>query len=190
MSARKLSGLFFTLILFLLVSYFNKNTRALPKKNLQSVSPTPLSLISQKNTILGTTESAKSFETVKVVRVIDGDTIEIESGRKVRYIGINTPETHDPRKPVECFGKQAAAKNKELVEGKEVKLEKDVSETDRYSRLLRFVYIDGIFVNDYLVRQGYAQIDTVSPDVAYAEQFKTAEKEAREYNRGLWNSCK
>ncbi|MBI3335237.1 MAG: thermonuclease family protein [Candidatus Portnoybacteria bacterium] len=76
----------------------------------------------------------------KVARVIDGDTIELENGQRVRYIGIDTPETSDPRKPIQCFGIEAAKKNQELVEGKMVRLEKDVSERDRYARLLRYVY--------------------------------------------------
>lgn len=134
---------------------------------------------------------------VKVVRVIDGDTIEIEGGRKIRYIGMDTPEIHHPKKPVQCYGKIAAEKNKELVEGKEVRLEKDVSETDRYGRLLRFVYIDQqvasgsstLFINDYLVRQGYAHVATFPPDIKYQEQFTLAQEEAEKNNRGLWASC-
>ncbi len=125
----------------------------------------------------------------KVVRVIDGDTIEVAirgSLYKVRYIGIDTPETVHPQNPVEYFGKEATRKNRELVEGKIVRLEKDVSETDKYGRLLRYVWVDDIFVNDYLVRQGYAYAYTYPPDVKYAEQFVQAQKEARENNRGLW----
>jgi endonuclease YncB( thermonuclease family) len=124
---------------------------------------------------------------VRVKRVVDGDTIEIERGEKVRYIGMNTPESVKVNSPVECFGKEASAKNKELVEGKMVRLEKDVSNTDRYGRLLRFVYLeDGTFVNDELVREGYARVSTFPPDVKLAEQFKLAEREARENKRGLW----
>lgn len=128
-------------------------------------------------------------DTFLVTRVVDGDTIEIEGGQKVRYIGIDTPETVDPRKPVQCFGVEASNKNKELVEGKRVRLEKDISETDTYGRLLRYVYVDGIFVNDYLIRQGYAYSSTYPPDVKYSEQFIQAQKEARENNRGLWSGC-
>lgn len=131
----------------------------------------------------------KQVVTYLVTRVIDGDTIEIEGGQGVRYIGIDTPETVHPSKPVECFGLEASNKNKELVEGKEVRLEKDVSETDTWGRLLRYVYVDDIFVNDYLVKQGYAYASTVPPDVKYAEQFVRAQREAKEYNRGLWARC-
>lgn len=122
-----------------------------------------------------------------VTRVIDGDTIELEGGLKLRYIGIDTPETVHPSKPVEYFGQEASNKNKELVLNKVVRLEKDVSNTDRYGRLLRYVYTeDGLFVNDYLVREGYAKVYTYPPDVKYAEQFVEAQEEARQHKRGLW----
>lgn len=126
---------------------------------------------------------------VKVVRVIDGDTIEIEGGMKVRYIGVNTPELHDPRKPIECFGEVANNENKKLVEGKEIFIQKDISETDKYKRLLRYVWIGDIFVNDYLVRQGFAQVSTYPPDVRYTPQFLEAQAEAKNNNRGLWKEC-
>lgn len=125
----------------------------------------------------------------KVVKVVDGDTIVLESGQVVRYIGIDTPETSDPRKPVQCFGHEAASKNKELVLGKTIELEKDISETDKYNRLLRYIYIDDLFVNDYLVRNGYAYSSPYPPDVAYQDQLDQAEQEARNNNRGLWSSC-
>lgn len=145
--------------------------------NLKSFSPSPTpTLINQG-------------QTVKVTRTIDGDTVEIENGQKVRYIGINSPELHDPRTPVECFAQEAYEENKKLVEGKTIKLEKDVSETDKYKRLLRYVYINDIFINDYLVRQGFAQVSTFPPDVKYTTQLLEAEKEARENNRGLWVKC-
>lgn len=127
---------------------------------------------------------------IYVLNVIDGDTIKLSDGRVVRYIGINTPETKDKRKGIECFGKEAFEKNKELVEGKEIRLEKDVSEKDKYGRLLRYVYVDEIFVNDYLVREGYAYAVTYPPDVKYQKQFKEAQDEAIENNRGLWKECK
>jgi len=136
--------------------------------------------------------TANAITEAKVIRVIDGDTIEVNIGGsiyKVRYIGIDTPETVHPSKPVECFGKEASGKNRELVEGKIVRLEKDVSETDRYERLLRYVWVDDIFVNDYLVRQGYAYASTYPPDVKYADQFAQAQTEAIENNRGLWAIC-
>lgn len=126
---------------------------------------------------------------VKVTRVIDGDTIEIDGGQKIRYIGINTPETVDPQSPVQCFGSEATSKNRELVEGRAILIEKDVSETDKYGRLLRYVYIGDIFVNEYLVRQGFAYASTFPPDVKYQEQLRQAEQEARQNQRGLWGQC-
>jgi micrococcal nuclease len=129
--------------------------------------------------------------------VIDGDTIEIENGEKVRYIGIDTPEIVDPRKPVQCFGAEASKKNKELVEGKMVRLEKDVTDKDKYGRLLRYVWVDNLstgsgqalFVNLELVKQGFATSSTYPPNVKYQKEFLAAEKEAKESKRGLWGAC-
>lgn len=129
-------------------------------------------------------------EQIKVIRVIDGDTIEIEGGQKVRYIGIDSPETVDPRRPVGCFGKEASLENKKLVEGKNIILEKDISETDKYGRLLRYVYLpNGVFVNDYLVRNGFAKVVTYPPDVKFVDQFLEAQRQASEQKRGLWQKC-
>lgn len=125
----------------------------------------------------------------KVLRVVDGDTIEIEGGEKVRYIGINAPETVAPGKPVGCYGHEALNKNKELVEGKIVRLEKDISEKDKYGRLLRYVYLDNVFINDELVKTGYARVSTYPPDVKYQKLFLESEKYARENNLGLWGKC-
>lgn len=132
-------------------------------------------------------EELKSSEGIwKVTRVVDGDTIKFENGETVRYIGIDTPETVDPRRAVGCFGKEASDKNKELVLGKEVRLVKDVSETDTYKRLLRYVYVEDIFVNEYLVREGFARASSYPPDVRHGDLFRDAEREAREAKRGLW----
>jgi micrococcal nuclease len=120
---------------------------------------------------------------VKVVRVIDGDTIEIAGGAHVRYIGMDTPETY-PK--VEFYGPEAKAKNIELVEGKLVTLEKDVSDTDKYGRLLRYVYADGVFVNGELVRLGYAEAVSYPPDTRYQWQLEQLEKEAKAAKRGIW----
>jgi len=125
----------------------------------------------------------------KVVRVIDGDTVEIEGGRRVRYIGIDTPEIVDPSSPAECYGKEASDKNKGLVEGKEVRLEKDVSNTDRYGRLLRYVYVGDVFVNNYLVQEGFAHSSSYPPDIKYQDVLKRSEEEARKLNKGLWGKC-
>jgi micrococcal nuclease len=117
-------------------------------------------------------------------RVIDGDTIELITGEKVRYLGVNTPEVKT------CFGDEATKKNKELVELKTVKLEKDISNEDKYGRRLRYVYVGDVFVNDELVKQGFANVATYPPDVKFAGQFLESEKYARENKLGLWNTCK
>jgi len=122
-------------------------------------------------------------ETAQVVEIIDGDTIEVQIGGqvfRVRYIGINTPEVGQP-----CAD-EATAKNSELVEGKTVSLVKDVSDTDRHDRLLRYVYVGDVFVNAELVGQGYALASTYPPDVAYADLFVQLEAEARAAGRGCW----
>lgn len=134
-------------------------------------------------------------EKVLVSKVVDGDTIELADGRTVRFIGIDTPETVDPRRPVGCFGKEASNEAKKLLSGKEVVLQKDVSDTDKYRRLLRYVFLplgnnQVLFVNDYLVREGFAKVLTYPPDVKYNGQFRQAEREAREENRGLWGKCR
>ncbi len=144
--------------------------------------------ITQEATSAGIIAGAER-EKMSVKRVVDGDTIELADGRKVRYIGIDTPETVDPRKPVQCFGREAATKNRELVENKEVELEKDLSDTDRYGRLLRYVYVGDLMVNEELVKMGFAQSSTFPPDIKYQERFVDAEKLARKENRGLWVSC-
>lgn len=132
----------------------------------------------------------------KVIRVIDGDTIEIENKIKVRYIGMDTPELHDPRRSVQCFAQEAYLKNKELVEGKTIRLEKDVSETDKYGRLLRYVFVENnstgsgqLFVNNYLVKQGFGHMATYPPDIKYSELFRQSQQQAIANRIGLWNSC-
>lgn len=125
----------------------------------------------------------------RVVRVVDGDTIKVDIEGEVytiRYIGVDTPETKHPTKPVEPFGPEAAAKNEELVGGKMVGLEKDVSEVDRYGRLLRYVYVGDLMVNGELVSLGLAQVSTYPPDVKYQEWFLDLQHEAREAGRGMW----
>jgi len=176
---------FLVLLSTLLLSDFipksQENTQKKPVSAAPEDKKTPSSFIKEN-------EETK-LESILVKRVVDGDTIELETGQKVRYIGIDTPETVDPRTTTQCFGKEATAKNRELVEGKKVRLEKDVSETDKYGRLLRYVYVDEIFVNETLVREGYAFSSTYPPDVKYQDLFIEAERAAREANVGLWGSC-
>ncbi len=132
-----------------------------------------------------------SFLAVKVVRVVDGDTIQVccigWKHEKVRYIGVNTPETKHPTRGVEYFGKEASEANRKLVDGKTVRLEFDVQQFDKYGRTLAYVYLkDGTFVNAWLVENGYAMVMTVPPNVKYQELFVKLQREAREAGRGLW----
>lgn len=121
-----------------------------------------------------------------VAKVIDGDTIVLESGETIRYIGIDAPEVSLGE---ECFAKEATKANEELVLGKEIRLEKDVSEKDKYNRLLRYVWVGSTFVNESLVKEGFARFSSYPPDVKYQDLFKAAEQDARENNRGLWGKC-
>ncbi|MES2213411.1 MAG: thermonuclease family protein [Patescibacteria group bacterium] len=130
---------------------------------------------------------------VDVVRVIDGDTIVVTmddgAEEKVRLIGINTPETVDPRKPVQCFGIDASNKMKQLVTGMEVFLKGDKTQTDRdkYGRLLRYVYLpDGTFVNKVMVAEGYAYEYTYRIPYLFQTEFKKAQDNARVQKLGLW----
>lgn len=122
-----------------------------------------------------------------VTRIIDGDTIEVDiNGQtyRLRYIGMDTPERGDP------FFEEATEANRQLVEGQTVTLVKDVSETDRYGRLLRYVYLpDGTFVNAELVKQGFALVATFPPAVAHQELFVQLQQEARTAGLGLWGKA-
>lgn len=127
-------------------------------------------------------------EMARVAAVIDGDTIALAGGERVRYIGIDTPEMGSA--PRECFAEQATARNAALLAGKEVALRVDVSQRDRYRRLLRYVYLpDGTFVNALLVAEGYATAATFPPDVLFSTYFATLERQARQESLGLWGAC-
>lgn len=125
-------------------------------------------------------------ETAKVIKVFDGDTIEIEGGIKVRYIGVDSTEVYPSK---QCFSAEAKAENEKLVLGKEVTLIKDISETDKYGRLLRYVFVGDEFINDDLVKNGFAKVMTVPPDENYKDEFEASENYAKENNLGLWSKC-
>jgi len=127
---------------------------------------------------------------VRVARVIDGDTIELADGERVRYLGMDTPETVNPKKPVQCYGPEASARNHELLDGQAVRLVRDVEDTDMYGRLLRYVYLpDGTFVNMVLVADGYARVYTWPPNIAHTREFQAAQAQAKAAGRGLWGAC-
>lgn len=150
--------------------------------------------------------SETNFESATVIRVVDGDTavVNIDGNEfKLRMIGVDTPETVHPSKPVEYYGKEASDFTKnQLVEGTQIYLEKDVSDVDRYGRLLRYVWLDlpadldnpsiedmnTLMFNSMLVSNGYAQLSTFPPDVKYQEHFSVLEKNARDQKTGLWGN--
>jgi micrococcal nuclease len=130
----------------------------------------------------------------QVVRVVDGDTIRVRVDghtERVRYIGVDTPESVKPGTPVQCFAKRASAANAALVAGRSVRLVGDVEQRDRYGRLLAYVYRepDGAFVNAELVRDGFARTMTIAPNVAHARELADLARQARRAGRGLWAAC-
>ena len=141
-----------------------------------------------------------NYTDIYVKRVIDGDTLQLETGERVRLIGIDTPEMHESNKlyrdsqrtkqdisTIQKLGQRAYKFTKNLVEGKRVSLEFDVEKRDRYGRLLAYVYLkDGTFVNAEIVKQGYASLMAIPPNVKYAQFFLKLYREAREKRRGLW----
>jgi micrococcal nuclease len=139
--------------------------------------------------------ASRDASTGRVVRAVDGDTIVVAVGggreERVRYIGVDTPETVKPGTPVQCFGKRASAYNHALVDGRAVRLVGDAEARDRYGRLLAYVYRadDGLFVNAALVRGGYATTLTIAPNVAHAGELAALAAGARRAGRGLWSAC-
>jgi len=127
------------------------------------------------------TGSTSHIEQALVVRVIDGDTVELADGRHVRYLGIDTPELG------EDYGAEASARNRELVEKKVVELQRGKRDKDEYGRLLRYVYVDGVFVNAELVAQGYAKAYIFDPDERYSQVLVQLEQYAKMKKLGLWN---
>ena len=125
----------------------------------------------------------------KVVAVLDGDTIIIGGGEKVRYAGLNTPETHHPDKLPEYCGQEAFEANRRLVAGKTVRLEFDERQRDKYGRLLAYVYVDSLCVNAELIRQGYAQVSTYKDNQRYHDEFMRLQQNAIAARRGMWGGC-
>ncbi len=173
--------LFFEIAFLLLTSLFNYFEIPLGTSDWKNILPTQETKVSPAVTpVLGTTTSG-----VLVTRVIDGDTLQIQDGRKVRLIGIDAPE----KKGIECYSNESSKYLESLVLGQSVTLEKDVSETDRYGRLLRYVYKDSASINETLISEGYAFALTYPPDVKYSVKFKIAEKSAKDFKKGLWGGC-
>ena len=154
----------------------------------------PLVLLALAGCGAGEREPRAEAGSTRVLKVIDGDTVLVQVGgrrERVRYIGIDTPESVRPGAPVRCFAKRASAFNDRLVAGERVRLVADAERRDRHGRLLAYVYRerDGLFVNAELVRRGHARTLTIPPNVAHAEELRRLAAVARRNGRGLWSSC-
>jgi micrococcal nuclease len=127
-----------------------------------------------------------------VVEVVDGDTIRVARGGQhdiVRLLGVDTPETVHPQRPVECFGPEARAYTSFRLAGARVQLEDDAEPRDRYGRRLAYVLLEGERFNDELLRLGYAQLLVIEPNVAHAREMLRAELGAKRGHVGLWGAC-
>lgn len=166
-----------------------------PTVTAAPISDPPGSPTSNPGVSPATGPGAPTGTTATVVRIVDGDTIVVRvegADERVRLTGIDTPETVDPRKPVQCFGREASAHLRELLPvGTPVVLVSDVEPQDRFGRWLRYVYraSDNAFINLALVDDGYARVYTYPPNVAHAQDFRAAERRARDAGRGLWGAC-
>lgn len=170
-------GITLVIIGVIIVNVFNgekpDNNKKLSQINPQ-INPSP-------------TAVAPVREKERVTFVIDGDTFTMKNGEKVRLIGIDAPEFGNQK--TDCFGKEAQKIAKEILTNQNVELEKDTTDKDKYGRLLRYVYEDGIFINEFLVKEGYAKVMPIPPDLRYASQLQKAQKEAQTAKRGLWKTC-
>ena len=129
---------------------------------------------------------------VVVTKVVDGDTIDVSGGERVRLIGVDTPETKDPRRPVGCYGAEASKFTASVIPpGTPVRLVGDAESRDKYGRLLAYVYrrADALFVNAELLRRGYAQLLTIPPNIAHTDEFTAIARDARAGSQGLWGAC-
>ena len=174
MGKKLLGALLILGIIFIFAGFF---VQSKPQIIDQGLSPTPLVL---------------NQEIAKVTRVVDGDTIKVLINNKeesVRLIGIDAPETVDPRKPVQCFGIEATEKAKEILDNQTVMLESDSTQDnrDKYGRLLRYVFLNAINFNKLMISQGFAHEYTyMGNPYRYQLEFKNAERDAGENKKGLW----
>ena len=192
---KKIILIILTIIFF---TFFPSSKTKNLKKNQPQPSPTLKPTIKKSPTttpLPNTTQTpplTQKSNLYQVVKVIDGDTIVVKIDGKdevIRLIGINTPETVDPRRPVECFGREASDKAKEILTGKKVFLEADPTQADRdkYGRLLRYVFLeDGTNFNKLMIMEGFAFEYTYYIPYKYQSEFKEAERKAREAKKGLW----
>jgi micrococcal nuclease len=147
--------------------------------------------------VIGCTQPANSVVDIgTVVAVIDGDTVDLSIAghrQRTRLIGIDTPETKHPNKPVQCYGPEATKFTESLLaQGTEVRIERDAEARDTYDRLLVYLFrtSDNMFINLELVLQGFAHVLTIEPNIAYMDKFVAASRDAHSNNRGLWQACR
>jgi micrococcal nuclease len=171
---------------------YRDRVQSRPSSPPAATSPPPASSTKSKkgrNTKAASPRLSPIGGPAKVVAVLDGDTIVISGGDKVRYAGLNTPETHHPDKLPEYCGEEAFEANRRLVAGKTVRLEFDGRRRDKYGRLLAYVYVESLLVNAELIRQGYAQVSTYKENQRYHEEFERLQQNAIAARRGLWGGC-
>jgi len=183
-----------SLIVALFVLFNEKNTVPNSQNQLSAVAQTQVDTQVDTQDVVATTTNVfiQTQDMYVVSRVVDGDTIEVAKEgvkEKVRLIGVNTPETVDPRKKVECFGKEASAELKEILLGQKVRLVSDDTQDvqDRYGRLLAYVYReDGLFVNQHMIAEGYGYEYTYKVPYLFQKEFKEAQLSAQIQQKGLW----
>ncbi len=173
-------------------SYFYYNT--FMREILNSFILSIFVFISQINAYTFQNENLNFVEENKVIKVVDGDTFDLftkDGIKRIRLIGINTPETLDPRKDVECFGPEASNKLKEILDGKVVKIEADETQDDqdKYGRLLRYVYLNNENINQRMISEGFAFEYTYKKKYKFQKEFKESYLNAKKNNLGLWKSC-
>ena len=165
-------------------------TPAVTRMPTGTPAPSRTAIVAPSPTLTGSPHPTRALTSARVVEIIDGDTIGVAiDGQtyRVRYIGIDTPEIVHPGLPVEPYGPEAAEANRRLVEGQELTLERDVSDTDMYGRLLRYVYVGDRMVNGELVRLGLARANSYPPDVLYQDRLDALESEAFAAGLGIWS---
>jgi micrococcal nuclease len=191
---RKLAGRYALIMLALLIggSLISPSVDKSSSTTEQSSNDAVQAQTSTDTTKMAEAQPDKKYTYYSVVKVVDGDTIDINMNgttERLRLIGMDTPETLDPRKPVQCFGREASNKAKQILAGVKVRVEADPTQSnrDKYDRLLRYVYLeDGTNYNKYMIQQGYAHEYTYEIPYKYHSEFKAPEKEARQNDRGLW----
>ncbi len=192
-------GGFFALMVFIVVVAMStpKQEPVVASDQIQQAAPKSTSTVASTSTrSISPVQASKNngYAYYKVTEVVDGDTIKININGKIetlRLIGLDTPETVDPRKSVQCFGREASSKAKELLLGKNVRIEKDISqgELDKYNRILAYVHReDGLFYNKHMIETGYAHEYTYNTPYKYQAEFKTVQKTAQQNSLGLWSS--